>query len=292
LTESVNATDYDGGVAGHRTDELFGDAVRQLVAERGITLRSVAAQIGVDPGFFIRVLQGKQPLSAKVLVGVTDAFELPRDYFVEARRETISKLLSESVSFVDEIYDHVNPDIAKPAVDPVDLALEEAGIVKGDPRGPGIDLGARIAKPAPQGPRSSWISPVTVLRAADPADTELARLAAAVFARYERDDIFHRAVEEERPEMERLAQRLDELRVQSEGDERIARHLAVLRERSRELEAEVAYWRERRLTEGDEDREAIERRLSDLEAQERSITAAIAKLQDLLAGPTQGRAGP
>jgi transcriptional regulator with XRE-family HTH domain len=160
----------------------FGEEVRQLLADRNMTLRSLAAQVGVDPGFLVRVLQGKQPPSHKVIEGVSEAFGLPPDYFVEARWETLEGMIRPSPLLVATVYERFAP--------------AERGISSGKLRPPDHHT------------HSPWADTLTILGRADVSDQRIARLGAAVVFRYQEDERFRRAVDEQLPAIGTLASQL------------------------------------------------------------------------------------
>lgn len=164
------------------TRRPFGEEVRELIAESDMSLRGLAAKVGVDPGFLVRVLQGKQPPSQKLLMGVAEAFDLPSDYFVEARRETLTGLLSHNRVLVDVFYDQVAP----------------ARVV--DTEAP-----AGMAHP---GSRESQDDRLKLLSSTDVNDPRLLQFAAAVLVRYRTDKEFRNAVDAELPEIEKLAREI------------------------------------------------------------------------------------
>jgi transcriptional regulator with XRE-family HTH domain len=63
------------------------DLLPQLLKERSLSLRGLAATVGVDPTFLSRAVRGTRSkrLNADLLVSVARALELPPDYFVEFR---------------------------------------------------------------------------------------------------------------------------------------------------------------------------------------------------------------
>jgi transcriptional regulator with XRE-family HTH domain len=150
-----------------RATKPFAEEVRALLEAKDTSLRSLAGRIGVDPSFLVRVLQGKQPPSAKLVEGVTGAFELPADYFLEVRRETVDAKLSAEPLLVDTIYEQVVPE-------------------RSTKRNP----------PRPD-PGNLWQDTVTLLAAAKIRDRRLVRIGAAVLRRYSEDPDFRKAVDEE-----------------------------------------------------------------------------------------------
>jgi hypothetical protein len=60
------------------------------------------------------------------------------------------------------------------------------------------------------------INAFTLLRLAEPLDPRFTRLAAAALIRYEEDKHFRRAVDEQRPKIDAIYRRLDELRTNAE----------------------------------------------------------------------------
>jgi len=134
--------------------------------------------VGVDPGFLVRVLQGKQPPSQKILTGVTEAFDLPPDHFVEVRRETLAEMLSTSPTLVDAFYNQV--------------ARRGSGDLVWSA---GID---------------ERLDPMTILMHSDSSDQRFVEIAAAMLLRYQDDADFRAAVDTQLPATQRLAQVLHE----------------------------------------------------------------------------------
>jgi len=181
LTQAVNnSAKLPDFMATLRADMPLGEEVRRILAEKDMTLRGLALQAGLDPGFLVRVLQGKDPPSEKVLSGVRKALDLPENYFIEERRDKLFIAMMKNPSLVGEFYDAFNPE-------PFDNTLSR-----------GMSSG-RVHEPLG--------SPLTILRLADGTDPRLVRLGAAVLLRYQEDADFRGAVDEQFPEIEKLAPR-------------------------------------------------------------------------------------
>jgi transcriptional regulator with XRE-family HTH domain len=91
-----------------RTDQPFGTEVTRLLGQTGMSLRSLARETGVDPGFLSRVLRGKKPPSAMVLSEVGRVFGLPPDHFLEVRFARSSAALKASPKAADAVYDQIS----------------------------------------------------------------------------------------------------------------------------------------------------------------------------------------
>lgn len=154
--------------------------MRRLLAERKMSLRALSARVGVDPGFLVRVLQGKQRPSERLISGVNDAFDLAPDHFVETRRAKLVELMLASPDVVDAFYNQI-------------ASMR-----------PTASTGA-----ATPGTREPPDDPLTILTTSEAGDPRVARLAAAILFRYRRDKSFRRAVDAELPQIEKLAQNLD-----------------------------------------------------------------------------------
>jgi transcriptional regulator with XRE-family HTH domain len=161
-------------------NRTFGHEVRRLLAEREMTLRALAARVGVDPGYLVRVLQGKQPPSSKLVANVCEAFDLPPFHFAESRREAVQELVAHDPGVVDALF--------------YGRVSREAG-----------DAGSG-EKYSPADPLDD---PLAVLTH-HAGDERLARLAAAVLVRYEVDHEFRRAAEAQVPGIKTLASALSE----------------------------------------------------------------------------------
>jgi hypothetical protein len=76
---------------------------------------------------------------------------------------------------------------------------------------PGMETPGGVTGKTSQELRAAGINAVTFLALDNPADPKIARLGAAVLLRYEKDDVFRKAVDERRPEVEKLEQQVSQL---------------------------------------------------------------------------------
>jgi len=99
---------FDGSGPGNDASpaDAFAVAVSALMEERGLSVRSLAKRAGVSPGHLSRVARaadGKRPSPALVL-RVSKALELRDDFFLEARRATIHRVVDIDPAFANRVY--------------------------------------------------------------------------------------------------------------------------------------------------------------------------------------------
>jgi transcriptional regulator with XRE-family HTH domain len=78
-----------------------------LLAERYMSLRTVARQSGVDNAFLSKMMRGQKSISVTALVDVSRALDLPDDFFPEVRRKRLVDWLESNPSAADELYDRL-----------------------------------------------------------------------------------------------------------------------------------------------------------------------------------------
>jgi transcriptional regulator with XRE-family HTH domain len=89
-----------------QTDEPFTDELPRLLAERGISLRGLARQIGVSDSHLSRaVRQANYKRASPDLIGrIAVALALPRDYFPEYRTAFVVERIKADPSLRNELY--------------------------------------------------------------------------------------------------------------------------------------------------------------------------------------------
>ena len=92
-----------------RTSLPFGEALSELLTEKGLSANRLAQQIGVSQPFLSRVMRGadyKTP-SPGLMSAVSDFFGLPHDYWREAREAFVFEHLRRHPDELDRIYDRL-----------------------------------------------------------------------------------------------------------------------------------------------------------------------------------------
>lgn len=91
----------------HRTEKEFGEELRALLDQRGISLRKFAKAVGVPQPYLSRTLSGERPPSMKLLTGAADELGLRPDYFAEYRRQIVIEAIKADGKLRDRIYDQL-----------------------------------------------------------------------------------------------------------------------------------------------------------------------------------------
>ena len=92
-----------------RTSEPLSEALPKLLAERGMSVRALAAAIAVDQSYLSRVIGTSNPkqarrASAEVAALIAEALGLPLDYFPEYREAKVIEAVREDGRLRDRIY--------------------------------------------------------------------------------------------------------------------------------------------------------------------------------------------
>jgi transcriptional regulator with XRE-family HTH domain len=92
-----------------RSREPFPDAVKTLLAERSISLRALARQADIDVAHLSRLLSGAYPRdpSDELVARVARAFDLPAEYFAEARTTSVVEKVKADPKLRDRLYDEL-----------------------------------------------------------------------------------------------------------------------------------------------------------------------------------------
>lgn len=96
-----------------RTEKALPDALPQLLRDRGLTLRQLAQDVGIDHAHLSRVIArvGSKRASGDLARRVAESLGLPADYFPEYRAQFLIKRIESDATLRDELYDHVvEPD--------------------------------------------------------------------------------------------------------------------------------------------------------------------------------------
>lgn len=91
-----------------RTQESFRDELPRLLADRGMSQRSLAKLVGVNQSYLTFVLQGRRAPSRRLLDGVAKALDLPTDYFREYREAIVVDRVKADPKLLDRVYELVS----------------------------------------------------------------------------------------------------------------------------------------------------------------------------------------
>lgn len=87
------------------SEKPFGETVTALMAERGLTYRSLAEQTGLSAGYLNHLVHGNRPVpSDDVLRTLADALGVEPEHFREYRIRVITDRLEELPELVDRLY--------------------------------------------------------------------------------------------------------------------------------------------------------------------------------------------
>jgi transcriptional regulator with XRE-family HTH domain len=88
------------------TQRTLREELPKLLAERQLSLRTLASRVGVNQSYLSRVLgaRGSRPASADIARRIAEALELPPDYFPEAREDEVVAAVRADPALRDKIY--------------------------------------------------------------------------------------------------------------------------------------------------------------------------------------------
>lgn len=94
-----------------RTVRSVQEELPQLLQDRGLTQKALAAAAGVDPAHLSRALRGKayKAIGPGLAHRIALALGLPEDYFPEARDGALSRRLRADPRLRDEVHDTLIP---------------------------------------------------------------------------------------------------------------------------------------------------------------------------------------
>jgi transcriptional regulator with XRE-family HTH domain len=92
-----------------RSDRPFAEELPALLAERGLSQRKLAQLVDLNPSHVSRVLRGADQTrpSAELIRRITDALDLPSDYFPELREAAVIEKLKTNPKLRDKLYDQL-----------------------------------------------------------------------------------------------------------------------------------------------------------------------------------------
>ncbi|HLX18880.1 MAG TPA: hypothetical protein VKR23_01900 [Gaiellaceae bacterium] len=101
-------------MAGERTNEPFVEALPRLLAERGLSIRALARQLGVTDGHLSRVLRQAdyKRVSAQLASRTGEALGFGADYFPEAREGYVIGEIRSDPELRDELFDWLQAERA------------------------------------------------------------------------------------------------------------------------------------------------------------------------------------
>ncbi len=87
------------------SDRPFGEAVTELMDERGLTYRGLAAETGLSAGYLNHLVHGNRPVpSNDVIASLSAALGVEPEHFREYRIRVITDRLEEMPRLVDRLY--------------------------------------------------------------------------------------------------------------------------------------------------------------------------------------------
>jgi transcriptional regulator with XRE-family HTH domain len=97
-------------VPASRTSKTVADELPGLLKQHGVSLRSLAAAVGVNQSYLSRILGSKDPdaargASAKLAAAIAEYFDLPEDYFGEYRQAVVQDAIAADPKLRDRVYD-------------------------------------------------------------------------------------------------------------------------------------------------------------------------------------------
>lgn len=92
-----------------RASKPFTEEVPVLLAERGLSLRALAASVDTSPSHLSRVLRAKgyKTPSLRLVRAVTAALDLPVGYFSEERELAVIERIKADPSLRDELFERI-----------------------------------------------------------------------------------------------------------------------------------------------------------------------------------------
>lgn len=76
-----------------------------LLAERGVSYRQFAKEVGVPQSYLSRVMHATRSPSKKLLKNAARALGLPHDYFAEYREHVVVEAIKRDGALRDNVYD-------------------------------------------------------------------------------------------------------------------------------------------------------------------------------------------
>ena len=87
------------------SDRPFGETLTALMAEQGVTYRSLAAKTGLSAGYLNHIVHGNRPVpSDDVIARLAEALGVEPEHFREYRIRVITERLEQMPDLVDRLY--------------------------------------------------------------------------------------------------------------------------------------------------------------------------------------------
>jgi transcriptional regulator with XRE-family HTH domain len=87
------------------SDESFGVAIQNLMAELNVTYRALAEQTGLSAGYLNHLVHGNRPVpSEDVIDSLAKALSVEPEHFREVRIRRISERLESMPELIDRLY--------------------------------------------------------------------------------------------------------------------------------------------------------------------------------------------
>jgi transcriptional regulator with XRE-family HTH domain len=87
------------------SDRPFGQAITELMEERGLTYRGLAAETGLSAGYLNHLVHGNRPVPSDEVIGtLARALGVEPEHFREYRIRVITARLEEMPALVDRLY--------------------------------------------------------------------------------------------------------------------------------------------------------------------------------------------
>ena len=87
------------------SDRPFGQAIAELMEERGLTYRGLAAETGLSAGYLNHLVHGNRPVPSDEVIGtLASALGVEPEHFREYRIRVITARLEEMPALVDRLY--------------------------------------------------------------------------------------------------------------------------------------------------------------------------------------------
>ena len=87
------------------SDDAFGPTIQRLMAETGVTYRSLAEKTGLSAGYLNHIVHGSRPVpSNNVIAKLAKALVVEPEHFLEYRIRVITDGLERMPDLVDRLY--------------------------------------------------------------------------------------------------------------------------------------------------------------------------------------------
>jgi transcriptional regulator with XRE-family HTH domain len=84
----------------------FAEGLEDLMQERGVTYRELAAATGFSPGYLNRIVTGTRPVPSDAAIKViARAVRVRPDHFLEYRARRLQEVLDRRPQLIDDLYD-------------------------------------------------------------------------------------------------------------------------------------------------------------------------------------------